>query len=114
MVINVALSYGGRWEIVQTVKQMINKALNHQLDLESIDEEVFSRHLQTSGLPDPELLIRSSGEMRLSNFLIWQSAYSEYVFDEAFWPDFNEQNVWEALRVFQRRNRRFGTSSDAS
>ncbi len=114
MVINVALSYGGRWEIVQTVKQMINKALNHQLDLESIDEEVFSRHLQTSGLPDPELLIRSSGEMRLSNFLIWQSAYSEYVFDEAFWPDFNEQNVWEALRVFQRRNRRFGSSSDAS
>ena len=100
-------------KLSKTVKSMINKALNHQLDLKVLMRK-FSRHLQTSGLPDPELLIRSSGEMRLSNFLIWQSAYSEYVFDEAFWPDFNEQNVWEALRVFQRRNRRFGSSSDAS
>lgn len=114
MVINVALSYGGRWEIVETTKALIRRAVNGELDLQDFDEETFSQHLQTSNMPDPDLLIRSSGEKRLSNFLVWQSAYSEYVFDDAFWPDFNEQNVWNALRDFQGRNRRFGTSSDAS
>ena len=114
MVINVALSYGGRWEIVETTKALIRKAVNGELDLQDLDEETFSQHLQTSNMPDPDLLIRSSGEKRLSNFLVWQSAYSEYVFDDDFWPDFNEHNVWNALRDFQGRNRRFGTSSDAS
>ncbi|MEC7159936.1 MAG: undecaprenyl diphosphate synthase family protein, partial [Bacteroidota bacterium] len=100
--------------IVETTKELIRKAVNGELDLQDLDEDTFSQHLQTSDMPDPDLLIRSSGEKRLSNFLVWQSAYSEYVFDDAFWPDFNEHNVWTALRDFQGRNRRFGTSSDAS
>ena len=114
MVINVALSYGGRWEIVETVKQLATKAMNGEIDLGDLDEGLFSQHLQTADMPDPDLLIRSSGERRLSNFLVWQAAYSEYVFDEAFWPEFDEHNVWSALRDFQGRSRRFGTSSDAS
>ena len=114
MVINVALSYGGRWEIVETGKQLAKKAMNGEIDLGDLDEGLFSQHLQTADMPDPDLIIRSSGERRLSNFLIWQAAYSEYVFDEAFWPEFDEHNVWSALRDFQGRNRRFGTSSDAS
>ena len=102
MVLNIALSYGGREEIVNAVKKIIREGKT------KINEKIFSQYLYTQGLPDPDLLIRSSGEMRISNFLLWQCAYSEFYFTDTLWPDFNEEEFYKALHTFQLRKRRYG------
>jgi len=102
--VSIAFNYGGRAEILEAVKRLLQDGLSP----EQVDEAVFSRCLYTAGLPDPDLVIRTAGEMRLSNFLLWQSAYAEYYATEALWPDFNEAEVERALRAYARRQRRFG------
>ncbi|MBO6556305.1 MAG: di-trans,poly-cis-decaprenylcistransferase [Pseudomonadales bacterium] len=106
--LNIAVSYGGRAEIVDTVKKLAELVQSGDLQPDQIDEETFSRHLYTEGIPDPDLIIRTSGEERLSGFLIWQSAYSELYFTEVYWPAFRMIDFWRAIRVFQQRERRFG------
>ena len=108
----LALSYSGRWDIIQATKQLIRAAINGEITESQFDESVFESHLSTSGIPDPELLIRTSGEYRLSNFLLWQSAYSEFYFTPILWPDFRKENLFEAIRDFQCRERRFGKTSE--
>jgi undecaprenyl diphosphate synthase len=104
LLLQCALSYGGRDEIVRAVK----RTLAAGLDPEEITEEAISSHLDTSGVPDPDLIIRTSGEQRLSNFLLWQSAYAEFLFTNTLWPDFTKEEFLEALYQFQIRERRFG------
>ncbi|MET1159774.1 MAG: polyprenyl diphosphate synthase [Thermoprotei archaeon] len=106
--LNIALCYGGRQEILDAVKNIIKDVLNGKIDLADIDEEVFSKYLYTSDCPDPDLIIRTSGEERISNFLLWQSAYSELYFCEAYWPEFRKIDFWRAIRSYQKRERRFG------
>jgi len=108
LILNLALNYGGRSEIIDAVKRMSQDVLNGKQRIEEIDEERFSKALFTSGLPDPDLLIRTSGEMRLSNFLLWQLAYTEIVVVEVLWPDFGPQALLEAIKEYQKRDRRFG------
>lgn len=103
-----ALNYGGRSEIVKAVKSIVRNVLSGQTSEEDIDEEAVSHCLYTCGIPDPDLVIRTSGEMRSSNFLLWQSAYSEFWFCETLWPDFKEKHLMEAIREYNRRNRRYG------
>ena len=105
---NIALNYGGRDEIVQAVKNIIADVNNNDVKIDEIDETLFSRYLYTDGMPDPDLLIRTSGEQRLSNFLLWQLAYSEFTFVDTFWPDFDEKAYQKAIHEYQNRNRRFG------
>ncbi|MBB2160423.1 polyprenyl diphosphate synthase [Gluconacetobacter sacchari] len=104
----LALSYGGRADIVQAARQVALAVRDGALDADRLDEALFGRFLLTADLPDPDLIIRTSGECRLSNFLLWQSAYAELVFLDTFWPDFNEQHFDAALDMFARRERRFG------
>lgn len=108
----LALSYSGRWEILEAVKKIISKTKNGELNENQINETMFSNHLSTVGIPDPELLIRTSGEYRISNFLLWQIAYSEFYFTPILWPDFRKENLFEAIGDFQRRERRFGKTSE--
>lgn len=108
MVLNFAFNYGGRAELVRAVRSIATEVKNGQLSPETIDEQTIADHLDTRGLPDPDLLIRTSGEQRLSNYLLWQLAYSELLFIPKFWPDFSEMDFEMALREFQRRQRRFG------
>ncbi|MEG1498008.1 MAG: isoprenyl transferase [Bacteroidales bacterium] len=108
----LALSYGSRWEITQAVKQISFKVLNGSLDLEDINQEVVESHLCSSFMPDPDLLIRTSGEYRISNFLLWQLAYSELYFTPVFWPDFSKEMFFEALVNYQQRERRFGKTAN--
>ena len=103
-VFNIALSYGGRADIVEAVKKIIKK----RIDVEKIDEELFSKFLWTKGMPDPDLVIRTGGEQRISNFLIWQMAYSELYFSKKFWPDFSKEDLDEAFLDYAKRQRRFG------
>lgn len=112
MTLVLALSYSAKWEIVQAVKTLAEKVKGGRLDLEEIDENLVSNALATSGIPDPELLIRTSGEARISNFLLWQIAYAELYFTEVFWPDFRRKNFYEALIDFQQRQRRFGKTAE--
>lgn len=105
---NIAINYGGREEIIDAVKNIAEKVKDNELSIEDIGEETISNNLYTQGQPDPDLLIRTSGELRLSNFLTWQLAYAEFVFVEKYWPDFNEQDLDEAIEIYQKRNRRFG------
>jgi len=105
---NIALNYGSRDEIVQAVRKIATEVENNALKIDQIDENLFSNYLYTSGMPDPDLLIRTSGEQRLSNFLLWQLAYSEFTFIETYWPDFDEKELQKAIHEFQKRNRRFG------
>jgi len=105
---NIALNYGGRDEIVSAVKQIAKKVKTGELDEESIDETCISEHLYTKNMPDPDVMIRTSGEKRLSNFLLWQLAYSEFVFLDLFWPDFTEEVYRRALEEYDQRHRRFG------
>ena len=107
----VALSYGGRAEIAAAAREIARGAKSGTLDPETVDEAAVERHLLTSGIPDPDLLIRTSGEKRLSNFLLWQSAYTELVFLDTLWPDFGKADLEDAIREFQRRERRYGASS---
>jgi undecaprenyl diphosphate synthase len=102
--LSVALNYGGRAEIVDAIRQILADGL----EPEEVDEELLSRYLTTSDLPDPDLVIRTAGEMRLSNFLLWQAAYSEYYATPVFWPDFGSKDLEEAVQSYARRQRRFG------
>lgn len=108
LVFNLALNYGGRAEIVQALQGIVKDVLNNNLALENINEELFADYLDTVDCPDPELVIRTSGEMRLSNFLLWQAAYSEIVVVDECWPDFKEESLLDTIRVYQNRDRRFG------
>ncbi|HPB29949.1 MAG TPA: isoprenyl transferase [Candidatus Sumerlaeota bacterium] len=108
LILNLALSYGGRAEIVDAAKAIIRKAIRGEIAPEVLTEEMFARHLYQPDLPDPDLIIRTSGERRVSNFLIWEGAYSEYYFSEVLWPDFNREVFLEALFDYQNRDRRFG------
>ncbi|MDZ5720305.1 isoprenyl transferase [Bacillus inaquosorum] len=108
MILNFALNYGGRTEIVTAAKALAEKVKEGSLDIEDIDESLFSNYLMTESLQDPELLIRTSGEIRLSNFMLWQVAYSEFVFTDVLWPDFKEDHFLQALGEYQQRGRRFG------
>lgn len=112
MVLNLALSYGGRDEIVGAVKEILKDSKSGKITPVDITKEVFSGYLYTSGIPDPDLLIRTSGEYRISNFLLWQMAYSEFYFTEVLWPDFRRENLIEAIVDYQERERRFGRTSD--
>jgi undecaprenyl diphosphate synthase len=102
--LNLAISYGGKWDILQAVKRIVKE----KIPSEKIDEELFESYLSTAGLPNPDFIIRAGGEMRMSNFVLWQSAYSELYFCPKFWPDFSEKELDEALDEFDRRQRRFG------
>jgi undecaprenyl diphosphate synthase len=104
----LALSYGGRNEIVDAVRQIAAKAKDGKLDPEEITEQVLAQHLYTRNYPDPDLLIRTSGEMRVSNFLLWQISYTEFFVTSTMWPDFRRANFFEALEEYTRRQRRFG------
>lgn len=108
MVLNVALNYGGRAEILHAVKLLAQDVQKGLLSPEEINEDAFSRRLYTAGQPDPDLIIRPSGEQRISNFLLWQSAYTEYVFMDILWPDFRPEDLEHALDLYSARNRRFG------
>jgi undecaprenyl diphosphate synthase len=105
---SVATNYGGRQEILQACRAIATQVKQGQLQPEEIDEALFSRHLYTSNISDPDLLIRTSGEMRISNFLLWQLAYSEFYITDTLWPDFDEAEFHQAMKAFQRRDRRFG------
>ena len=106
--LNIAVSYGGRAEIVDAVKLIAEKVREGDLEPQAITEELFESFLYTEGIPDPDLIIRTSGEERLSGFLLWQSAYSELYFTEVYWPAFRMIDFWRAIRVYQQRERRFG------
>jgi undecaprenyl diphosphate synthase len=108
----LALSYSGRWEIMEAVRQIAKEVEKGNLHSPDIDDKVFARYLNTTGIPDPELLIRTSGEMRISNFLLWQIAYSELYMSEILWPDFRREHLYEAIRSYQQRERRFGKISE--
>lgn len=108
VVLNVAVNYGGRQEILHSVQTLAKEVEKGTLKAKDITEQMLSDHLYTSGLPDPDLIIRPSGEYRLSNFLLWQSAYSEFWYSDILWPDFTEENFVEALRAYEHRCRRFG------
>ncbi|MBV1837007.1 isoprenyl transferase [Acetobacter estunensis] len=104
----LALSYGGRNDIVQATKAIARAVQRGELDPDAIDENMMSRHLLTAGIPDPDLVVRTSGEHRISNFLLWQSAYAEFVFLDSLWPDFDETTFAQVLEIYGRRERRFG------
>jgi len=112
MILNLALSYGSRFEIVRAARIMAGKCVSGQFDPEDFSEQLFASHLYTAGLPDPDLLIRTGGESRLSNFLLWQLSYAELYITETMWPDFNAERFSEALKYFQSRERRFGQTSE--
>ena len=105
---NICVNYGGRDEILRAVKSYMKDSADGNLPGEQLSEESFSRYMYSSGIPDPDLVIRPSGEMRTSNFLIWQTAYSEFYFTDVLWPDFNERELDKAIIAFQNRDRRFG------
>ena len=107
---NIALNYGGRDEIIKSIKQIASEVKNETLDIEEITEETISNSLYTKGQPDPDLLIRTSGELRLSNFLPWQLVYSEFLFIDKNWPDFNEEDLDNAILEYQKRTRKFGAN----
>ncbi len=112
MTLFLALSYSGRWDILNAAKKMaLDIAENRQL-IDQIDEQDFANYLDTSGVPDPELLIRTSGEQRISNFLLWQMAYTEFFITDVLWPDFRKENLYEAIISYQNRERRFGMISE--
>ena len=108
MVLNIALNYGGRAEIVNAVKRISAKVRDGELREEDITEDLVSAHMYTAGQPDPDFILRPSGEMRLSNFLLWQSAYAEFIYMDVLWPDFTRADLDKAIIEFNKRNRRFG------
>lgn len=107
---NIALNYGGRDEILKAIKKIAEKLKNGEIKEEEITEKMVSDNLYTKGMPDPDLLIRTSGELRLSNFLPWQLVYSEFLFIEKNWPDFNEEDIDKAIIEYQKRTRKFGAN----
>lgn len=112
MTLTLALSYGSREEIISAVKQISDKVKNNIISIDSIDESIINQHLYTRNLPEVDLLIRTSGEHRISNFLLWQIAYAELYFTPVLWPDFKEEDLYEAIISYQKRERRFGKTSE--
>lgn len=112
MTLTLALSYGAREELIQAVKKISDKVKNNIISTDAIDESIINKHLYTHNLPDVDLVIRTSGEHRISNFLLWQIAYSEFYFSEVLWPDFKEEHLYEAILSYQNRERRFGKTSE--
>lgn len=108
LVLNIAINYGGRDEIVRAAKAVARRVVNRELEIDNIDSNVIARELYTAGQPDPDIIIRPSGEFRLSNFLIWQSAYSEFVFSKTLWPDYTTDDLERDIAEFAKRSRRFG------
>lgn len=111
LTLNLALSYGGRAEMIQAIKKIAEEVRDQGMDISDIDEELIDSHLYTAALPDPDLLIRTGGEARLSNFLLWQASYAEIYFTDTMWPDFRRDAFCAAIEEFQRRERRFGKTS---
>ena len=111
--VNICVNYGSRAEIVRAARALAQRVAAGDLKADSIDESAFERELLTAGVPDPDLLIRTSGEQRISNFLLWQCAYSELVFVDTLWPDFTRENLWHAIQLYASRSRRFGGAVDA-
>jgi undecaprenyl diphosphate synthase len=112
MTLTLALSYGSRDELVNATRQICEKVKNNIISIEKIDEPLINQHLYTRNLPDVDLLIRTSGEKRISNFLLWQIAYAELYFTDVYWPDFTNENLFEAIINYQKRERRFGKTSE--
>ncbi len=112
MTLVLALSYSGRWDLTQAMKQMAVEIENGQLKSDEIDQNSIEKYLNTSGIPDPELLIRTSGEQRISNFLLWQMAYTEFFITDTLWPDFRREHLHQAIVSYQERERRFGKTSE--
>ncbi|WP_395047528.1 isoprenyl transferase [Flavobacterium sp.] len=112
MTLTLALSYGSREEIINAVKIISDKVKNNIISIDSIDDSILNKHLYTHNLPDVDLVIRTSGEHRISNFLLWQIAYAEFYFTDVLWPDFSEDNLYEAIISYQKRERRFGKTSE--
>ena len=108
LTLNIAFNYGGRDEITRAVKAIATKVKNNEINIDDIDEQLISDNLYTKNQPDPDLLIRTSGEIRTSNFLPWQLAYTEFCFVEKYWPDFEEGDLLETIHIYQKRNRKFG------
>jgi undecaprenyl diphosphate synthase len=112
MTLTLALSYGAREELINVITELTNKVKNNIISIENIDESIINKHLYTRNLPDVDLLIRTSGEQRISNFLLWQIAYAELYFTDILWPDFKKHDLYEALINYQNRERRFGKTSE--
>ena len=112
MTLTLALSYGSREELINAVKKISEKVKNNIISIEALDESIINQHLYTHNLPDVDLLIRTSGEHRISNFLLWQIAYAELFFIDVLWPDFTDENLYEAIISYQKRERRFGKTSE--
>ena len=112
MTLTLALSYGARDEIINAVKIISEKVKNNIISLDAIEESIINQHLYTQNMPDVDLLIRTSGEHRISNFLLWQIAYAEFYFTDVLWPDFNEEDLYKAILSYQKRERRFGKTSE--
>lgn len=110
--LTLALSYSAKWEIIEATKKIALAVKNNEIDLNDIDEALFSSRLTTIDIPDPELMIRTSGEHRISNYLLWQMAYTEFYFTDVLWPDFRREDLFEAIVDFQKRERRFGKISE--
>ncbi len=111
LIMVLALNYGARQEIVEAAKRVAKDAIKNKIDIDSLNEDLFSGYLFTAGLPDPDFLIRTSGEMRISNFLLWQLSYAEIYFTNTYWPDFGENELKKAITVYQNRERKFGKIS---
>lgn len=108
----LAISYSSKWEIIEAVKKIARDVKDEKVELDNINDKLFCKYLATHGFPDPELLIRTSGEQRISNFLLWQIVYSELYFTPTLWPDFNKEDLFEAIYTYQHRKRRFGKTSE--
>ena len=108
MILNIAFNYGGRDELVTATRKIAQKVVSGELNIEDINENLISDNLYTAGQPDPDLMIRTSGEERISNFLPWQISYSEFVFTEKYWPEYSEKDLLESIQIYQKRTRRFG------
>lgn len=108
----LALSYSSRWEITRAARQLAQEVLEQKINPNDITEAMVSDHLTTKNIPDPDLLIRTGGEKRISNFLLWQLSYAEFFFTDVFWPDFREEELYEAILYYQQRERRFGKTSE--
>ena len=112
MQVNLAISYSSRWEITEAMKKLAQLAAEGKIKPEDITEETISSHLTTASIPDPDILIRTGGEQRVSNYLLWQIAYSELYFTDIYWPDFRKEALEQAIIDYQSRERRFGLTSD--
>ena len=112
MTLALALSYSAKWDILNAIKQIASEAKDNKLNIQDINESTLDKHLSTASMPHPELLIRTSGEQRISNFLLWEIAYSELYFTPKLWPDFSKEDLYEAILDYQKRERRFGKTSE--